>query len=182
MGKIEPITLMRSPIDTNCADPGCKKPLPFGIWVYFVPENNQAICVECGVKRGWTPKRRIKNLIKELELKEDIKVLKHQRKREIEEMMRLEQRIKIFNLGENDLILEAQIVALMNTVKDYLGKSLATPDEKEGLKKVFETIRSAQDLQKKIREEVDEHLWLLEKKERDKKKKKQRTLTQEIRE
>lgn len=170
--EVKTVKLMRCPIDTHCGDSECGKPLPFGVWVYFNPQSNEAICPECAVKRGWSAKQRVKKLIEGLELREDIKALRKQRKIELDALTLLKEKIDVHRLAERDLELEKQIVELMATVQDYL-RHCATPEEKDALNKVFETIRDTQKLQKKVREQVQNQLFLIERKETAQKKKRQ---------
>jgi len=167
------VKLIRCPIDTQCG--GCKEPLPFGSWVYYDSRSSEAICPECGVERGWTPKERIKQLIKGLEIREDLKVLKEQVKVETDALMLLKKQIGLHRLGERDLELEKQIIEMMNTVDSYL-KQCGTPKEKEALAKVFDVIRETQELQKEVREQVQNRLFVLERKEAAARKKRQKVI------
>jgi len=167
------VKLMRCPIDTQCGS--CREPLPFGAWAYYDPRSGEAVCPECAVKRGWTPKERIKQLIKTLEIREDLKVLKEQVKIETDALMLLRRQIDLHRLGERDLELETKIIEIMNTVDSYL-KQCGTPKEKEALDKVFDVIRETQELQKEVREHVQNRLFMLERKEAASKKKNQKVL------
>lgn len=175
--KVESVKLMRSPIDTQCGDPECKKPLPFGAWVYYNPQSGEAICPESAVKRGWTPKQRVKQLIKMLELREDIKALTKERKMEMDALILLRQKIDVHRLGEKDLELESQITKLMDTVQDYF-RHCGTPKEKDALNKVFKVIRQTQELQKEVRDHVQSRLFLIKRKETAEKKKRERALAE----
>lgn len=170
MTKEETVKLMRCPIDTQCGNHECKKDIPFGAWAYYDPRSGEAICPECAVKRGWTPKERVKQLIKALELREDVKALKEQRKIEADALILLKKQINLHRLGESDLELEKQIIALMNTVDSYL-KQCGTPKEKEALDKVFDVIQETQELQKEVRTRIQNRLFVLKKKESTIKKK-----------
>lgn len=166
----ETVKLIRSPIDTNCDDSECRKDIPFGAWCYYDPQSGTAICIECAVKRGWSPKDRVMQLIKALELREDVKALREQRKIELDALMLLKEKIDLHRLGERDLDLERQIITLTDTVQDYL-RQCGTPEEKKALDKVFEVIRETQELQKEVREYVQNRLFLVERKEAALKKK-----------
>ena len=163
------VKLMRCPVDTSCGNPECKKDLPFGVWVYYNALESAAICIACAIERGWTPKQRVKQLMKALELREDIKVLRMQKKIEMNALVLLKQTINVHRLGERDLHLERQIVACMDTVQGYMQK-IATPEEKEALNRVFEVIRETQELQKEVREHVHDHVFLIERREKRKNK------------
>lgn len=160
-GKV--IKLMRCPIDTNCGD--CKMEIAFGQWVYFNPVSDTPLCVECGIKRGWTPKDRINQLIAAIELREDIKVLREEKKFLLSDLVRMKQQIDLHHLGEKDSVLEGQIVKLMTVVDDYI-KHVATEPEKEALKKVFNVIRDTQEVQLEVREQVARGLILPRKQRR----------------
>jgi hypothetical protein len=164
------IRLVRVPINTHCVDPNCKKSLSFGSWAYYYADSEEAVCPECGVKRGWSSKERVNQIIKELELREDIKALKKQRKIETDALYLVREKIDLHRLGERDLELEKQILKLTSTVEDYLRKC-ATSEEKEILQNVLRVIRETQDLQKEVREQVQSRLFLLERTEFRRKKK-----------
>lgn len=160
----EAIKLVRSPIDTHCGDPDCKKPIVFGAWTYYNPESMEAICPECGVKRGWSSKQRVMQLITALELREDVKALRKERKREADALFLLKKTVNLHRLGERDLELEQQILKLTNTVQDYL-RHCGIAQEKEALQKVFAMIQETQELQQEVRETLHNRLFLIEKEE-----------------
>jgi len=151
------VKLMRSPIDTHCGD--CKKEIAFGIWVYYQTDSGDAVCVECGVKKGWTSKQRVNQIVTALELKEDIKALRKQSKIEADGLVMLKDKIDLYRLGERDPELEQQITKLISVVEDYLRQCASVP-EKEGLSNVFKAIEECQELQKEIREQVERRLFL----------------------
>jgi mannose-6-phosphate isomerase class I len=130
----EPVVLMRIPIDTNCGVAGCHKKIAFGTYAWYCPDSNETICILCGTKRGWTYKERVKQILKKLELEEDISALKKQRKMEIETLKFVREEIDLHNLGKNDLELEKRIMTLTNRAQEYLEK-LATSEEKEMFKR-----------------------------------------------
>lgn len=163
--EVKSVKLMRSPIDTHCAGEGCGRSLLFGAWIYFNPENNQALCVECGVLRGWSSKERVELVIGKLELVEDIKALKIDKKLLANDVLALKQQIDLYRLGESYGKLGVEITKLMKTAEDYLKNCGSTP-EKEGLKKIFDAILECKDLQEEIHEQVENHLL----RRRDKKK------------
>jgi len=172
-GELETVKLIRCPIDTQCG--GCGDSIPFGAWAYYDPRSGEAVCPECGVERGWTSKERIKQLIQGLEIRENLKVLKEQVKIETDALMLLKKQIDLHRLGERDLQLETQIIELMNTVDSYL-KQCGTPKEKEALDKMFDVMRETQELQKEVREQVQNRLFVLERKEAAARKKRQKAL------
>ncbi len=160
----EAIKLVRCPVDAQCASPECKRPLPFGTWVYFNPVSEEAICPECAVKRGWSSKQRVMQLITALELREDIKTLKVERKIAADALFLVKKTLDLHRLGERDLELEQQIMKLMNTVRDYLQHCASEP-EKDGLQKISSAIQECQELQREVREAVHNRLFLVEKDE-----------------
>ena len=117
MSSKEPIKLMRSPINTNCES--CKEQILFGVYAYFDSETNSAMCIECGVKRGWTDKSRVKQIVSLLELREDVRSLKGEKKEVAESLQRMKQQFNLFKLGEHDLELEKEIIKLMDMAKEY---------------------------------------------------------------
>jgi hypothetical protein len=155
----ELVKLIRCPIDTNCSE--CRKDLNFGVWAYFNAETNEAICVQCGTKKGWSSKDRVKNIIKAMELELDIKALRGMKKVETNALLLLRKEVKLYRLGERDLELEQQILKLMGTVQDYF-KECGTSKEKEALDRVFEVIRETQTLQKEVREQVQSRTFLMQ--------------------
>jgi len=159
----EAVKLMRCPIDTNCAD--CRDKLAFGVWVYYESQTGNALCIECAVKRGWTPKQRVNQLIEKLELQEDIKALRKQRKIETDALLLIKQETALYEGAKRGPELEANIVKLMQTVESYL-KACGTPEEREALTNVFTTMRQAQELQKETRELIQGRLFLLEKRKK----------------
>ena len=164
------VKLVRLPLSTKCADPECGKPLPFGAWAHYNPDAEQAICIECGVKRGWSDKDRANNIIKKLELQEDVKALRERKKIEANALYLLKEQIDLHRLGERDLDLEKQILELQSRANEYLQK-IATPEEKASFQQFRNTIEEAQKLQKEIREQVESRYFLLERKERKQKRK-----------
>lgn len=161
------VKLMRSPIDTHCGD--CEKELPFGIWVYYNTDSGDAVCVECGVKKGWTSKQRVTQIVTALELREDIKALRKQSKAEADALVMLQDKIDLYRLGERDPDLEQEIMKLMRVVEDYL-KQCGSVNEKEGLAQVFDAIKDCQALQKEIREQIESRWVMMDRRAAKKKK------------
>lgn len=159
----EVIKLMRSPIDTNCLD--CRISLAFGIWIYYNAETGDAICIKCGSKRGWSSKQRVKNLIKKLELQEDIRTLRSQRKLELEKLLVQRREISIIDLAARDVEIEQQILDLMDSAKDYLSH-VGSPEERSALEGLFKEIRKNQELQKEIREIIHTREFFIERKKK----------------
>ena len=163
MGKEEAVKLIRSPIDTNCVD--CSAKVPFGIWVYYEPASGNAVCIECGTKKGWMPKDRANQLIQKLELQEDIKALRKQRKIETEALLLVRREIDLGEVVKKDHELEGEIVTLMRRVEDYLRASGDKEEEKK-LKAVFDEIEKARKLQRAIRALTKDRLLFLERRKR----------------
>lgn len=159
----EAVELMRSPIDTNCGD--CKGEINFGQWCYYEPATGNALCVDCSVQRGWSPKQRVDQLIKKLELQEDVKALTKQWQIETEALLLIRREMDVREIDKKDKELEGQIIKLMASVDSYL-KSCGDKGEEKALKNVFDEIRRAQDLQREVREIIRNRLFLLERRKR----------------
>ena len=159
----EAVKLIRSPIDTNCVH--CPAKIPFGIWVYYEPTTGNAICITCATTKGWMSKERVNQLIKKLELQEDVKALRKQRKIETDALLLVRRELDLNEIMKKDRELEGQIVKLMQHVEEYL-KAAGEKEEKKILKNVFDEIRRTQELQKEIRELVKDRLFLLERRKR----------------
>jgi hypothetical protein len=157
-GKV--VKLMRCPIDTHCS---CGFEISFGAWCYYNQKTMEALCIECSVKRGWSPKDRVTQLVTLLELREDVKALRSQKKIESDGLMLLREKVDLHRLGERDLELEGQITKVLSVVTDYLQHCASVP-EKEGLPKVFEVIKDTQNLQREIREFIENRMFLLDRK------------------
>lgn len=164
------VKLVRLPVNATCADPGCKKSLPFGTWAFYHDDSETALCVDCAVKRGWSSKDRVNELMKKLELVEDIKALRKQRKVEADALIMIREQVNLHRLGERDADLEKQIETLIATVKDYFQKC-ATSEEKKALEQVERALRETYDLQKEVREQVQKRLFLIERTEQKRKNK-----------
>jgi len=166
----ESVKLIRLPIDTTCED--CDKKLPFGAWGYYHEQTQTAICPDCGTERGWSSKERVNGIIKKLELQEDIKALKKQRKIEADALYLVREQIDLHRLGERDIEVEKQIVDMTNLVQDYLRNCGNSVEERKLFEQVQQSVRDAQDLQKEIRNAVQSRLFLLERFEQERRKKK----------
>jgi hypothetical protein len=153
------IKLMRVTEDTECKD--CNKKLPFGTFAHFHEETETAICVDCGVKRGWENKDVVKSIIKKLELQKDIKALAARRKVYSEALAMMKEKIDLHLLGEQDKELEDDIVKLMTKVKEYIN-NVASKKEKEALADLFKTIDDTKKTQKVIREIIRSRYFLME--------------------
>ena len=162
------IKLARVPINTFCADEKCGKPLPFGTWVHWHADSKKAICIECGTKRGWTDKDRANNIVKKLELREDIKALRKRQTVEADALFLLREQVDLHRLGERYLDLERQIIAVLSKVQSFLEK-VATAEERKALQSVVDEVHVMQELQKEIQEQLESRLFLLERAERKKK-------------
>jgi hypothetical protein len=156
----EAIKLIRSPIDTNCVH--CPSKIPFGVWTYYEPSTGNAICIECATTKGWMPKDRVNQIIQKLELQEDIKALRKQRKIESDALLLMKREVDVYQVAEEDRKLSGQLVRLMATVEDYM-KSIGDEEEKKALKAVFEETRKCQELQREVRAVVKNRLVLFEK-------------------
>ena len=164
--KHSPIKLERVTDDVACLD--CNKPLPYGTYAHFHADSGQAICIECGVKRGWTDKARASTTVKMLELKEDIKALRKRYKIEAEGLYLLEEKVDLHQLAENYRELEKQITNTISKLESYLN-AVATPEEKVILQSLEREIHGLQDLALEISNEFKARLFLLDKAERTRK-------------
>ena len=164
--KFSPIKLDRVTFDTVCVD--CAKKLPFGTYVHFHVDSGQAICVECGAKRGWTDKARATSSVKMLELKEDIKALRKPYRVEAEGLYLLVEKVDLHQVAENYVELERQITGAIAKLESYLN-SVATPQEKVILQSLEKEIHELQDIALAIKKEFDARLFLLDKAERQRK-------------
>jgi len=159
----EVIKLIRSPIDTNCCH--CPSKIPFGVWAYYNASTGDAICIDCATKKGWTPKDRVNQIIQKLELQEDIKALRKQRKIESEALLLIQREVDVYQVAEEDRKISGQIVRLLAAVEEYI-KSIGSGEEKEAFQKVFEETRNCQELQKEVRALVKDRLLLFNKRRR----------------
>jgi len=157
----EPIKLMRIPINTNCADPKCNKLINMGAYAYFLPATNDTMCIECGTKRGWTSKQRATLIVQELEIREDLKALKKQRKIDSEDLLHLKEQIDLYKLELREFAIEKQAIKLITLIDDYL-KNVGSPAEKALFDKAVKTIEECRDLQKEVKEQVDARLFMLD--------------------
>lgn len=165
------IKLMRCPIDTECLD--CGESINFGVYAHFNSETGEAICIDCGVKRGWTDKERVKMLIKKLELSTDIKALIGFRKIELRTLNQIKTKIQIYKLAEKHRDLEQKVHVVLETVTAYL-KQCGGDQEKDFFEKMFESLREVQDLQNVVQREVEDRLYMVDRAElRERQKKKE---------
>jgi hypothetical protein len=164
--KYSPIKLDRLTFDTACLD--CGKELKFGVYAHFHEASGQAVCVECGAKRGWTDKARATSSVKMLELKEDIRALRKRWKVESEGLYLLEEKVDLHKLAATYTELEKQITATISKLESYLN-AVATPEEKTILLGLERGIHELQDLALEIKKEFETRLFLLDRAERRRK-------------
>ena len=167
----EPIRLIRSPKETKCCNSECGAVIPFGAYAYVNKDTEEALCLECGVKRGLSSKDRAKQIVAFLELREDLKALKDEKKVQADALVLLKQQVDIYRLGERDLDLEKQILHLCKLAEDYLRQGLNSPGEKEALEMLQAAVREAQELQREVRDQVEKRLFWLKTSEKKAKKK-----------
>jgi hypothetical protein len=164
--KYSPIKLDRVTLDLKCLD--CSKPLPFGTYAHFHAESGQAICCDCGAKRGWTDKARATSSVKLLELKADIIAVRKRYKVEAEGLYLLEEKVDLHQLAESYIELEKQILGAVDKLESYLN-AVATSKEKAILESLEREIMGLQDLALEISNEFKSRLFLLDKAERARK-------------
>ena len=160
--KYSPIKLDRITFDGKCLD--CGKPLPFGTYAHC-HESGNVICVECGIKRGWTDKARALATVKLMELKEDIKALRKRHKIEAEGLHLLEQKVDLHQVTQNYKAIELQVTTTISKLESYLN-SVATDQEKAILQSLEMEIPQLQDLLLEIKKEFDTRLFLMDRAER----------------
>jgi hypothetical protein len=168
----EPIQLMRSPRETKCCNRECGAAISFGAYAYVNSDTNEALCLECGVKRGLSSKDRAKQIVAYLELREDIKVLKDEKKVQGDALVMLKQQVDLFRLGERDLDLEKSILSLSKLASDYLRSNLASDEEKAALQQLLGAVEDAREMQREIRDQVERRLFWLKSAESQVKKRK----------
>jgi hypothetical protein len=164
--KYSPIKLDRVTLDLDCLD--CGKLLPFGTYAYFHADSGKTICVECGVKRGWTDKARATSSVKLLELKADIVACRKRFKIESEGLYLLEEKVDLHQLAESYIELEKRILGAVDKLESYLN-AVATPEEKVILQSLEKEVQGLQDLALEISNEFKARLFLLDKAERQRK-------------
>jgi hypothetical protein len=152
---------MRSPKETVCCNRECGAAIHFGAYAYVNSDTKEALCLECGVKRGLSSKDRAKQIVAYLELREEIKALKDEKKVQGDALVLLKQQVDLFRLGERDLDLEKQIMSLSNLAKDYLRSNLASDEEKVALQQLLDAVEDARELQREIRDQVERRLFWL---------------------
>jgi hypothetical protein len=132
-----------------------------GTFAYVNSETGAALCLDCASQRGMTSKQRVKQLLVVTELKEDIKALKKEKDIRLDAIHMLEKQIDLYRLGERDLELEKEIVKLMNQVQEYV-KKIATKEEKEMFNAVWKKIDELKDLQKDVRDHIEQRMYWFE--------------------
>jgi hypothetical protein len=173
----EPVKLMRSPKETECCNHECNAPISFGAYAYVNSDTEEALCLECGVKRGLSSKDRAKQVVEYLELRELIKALKDEAKVQGNGLVLLKEQVDIYRLGERDLDLEKSVLALAKMAEDFMRQSIGTSEETEALRKLLESIAEDQELRAEIRAQVERRLFWL--KTAEKKVKKKHAILQE---
>jgi len=163
--KHSPIKLDRITFDGKCVD--CGKSLPFGTYAHC-HESGNAICVECGVIRGWTDKARAMATVKLMEIKEDIKALRKRYKIEAEGLHLLEQKVDLHKVTANYQAIELQITTTIAKIESYFHAmgSMASAEEKAVLDSLSKELPQLQDLLLEIKKEFDTRLFLMDRAER----------------
>jgi hypothetical protein len=158
--KHKPIKFERVTFNTKCLD--CGKDLPFGYYAHFHADSGCAICVDCGVKRGWSDKAIAQNSAKLQELKADLAALRKRVKVESQGLFLIEEKVGLHQIGEGYNELEKQIEGALAKLQSYLF-AVATPQEKALLQELEGEIRRLQDLAREIKLEFDARLFWLDK-------------------
>lgn len=165
---VEGPRMMRCPIDTHCSEEGCKKEIRFGAWCYYHPHEG-TLCPECGVKRGWTGKDRIRRVIEYYELKYDLQEIKREIKEDMEQLADIKTRVNIYELGQRNKDLEEIQKEMGKLALDFMRKAYATPEEKELVKRILKQDEDIEQLKKQIKEEVAARFKFFQKKKKRKK-------------
>lgn len=146
--------------DTVCLD--CGKSLPYGTWAHFHADSGRAICIECGVKRGWSDKSIASLSVKSLELRKELAALRRRIRVESDGLGLIEEKVALCQIGEGYKELEVQITATMAKLESYFG-AVATPEERVVLQGLERSIHELQDLALSIKQEIDTRLFWLDK-------------------
>ena len=162
---------MRSPEETECCNRECGAAIPFGAYAYVNSDTEAALCLECGVKRGLSSKNRAKQIVAFLELREDLKALKDEKKVQADALVLLKQQVDVYRLGERDLELENRILTLAKLAEDFMRQNIGTSEEKEALRRLLESVAEDQELRGEIRAQVERRLFWLKTAEKKTKKK-----------
>ncbi|MDD4979632.1 MAG: hypothetical protein PHI29_13480 [Gallionella sp.] len=160
--KYSPIKLDRVTLDLKCLD--CGAEIPFGHWAHFHADSGNAICIECGAKRGWTDKTIAVHNVKLHELKQDLSALRKRIKIESEGLFLLESKVKLNEIGESYQELERQLKNSVLTIESFV-KALATPEEKKVLEQLAKELPVLNKLALEIKHELDVRLFWLDKRQ-----------------
>lgn len=156
----EIIRFTRLPVkEIQCTD--CNKTLHFGEYVYYQQEDNLAICISCGTKKGWSDKDRASKLVEKLELQEEIKALRERKNIETDALHLIRQQVDLHRFGENFLTVSKQVSTLVNQIQSYLNTGVASAEEKELLKKSWKTLDDTLEVQKEIKEAIEAKIYLI---------------------
>lgn len=162
--------LMRAPIDLKCANEHCEdREILFGAYCYYHATTG-ALCLNCGVKRGWVTKDRIKKLLEEMDLKLSVSELKRQVKTEILELKDLKEQRSIYELGARQPELEEEKNQLVQIALKFMREKVGTPEQEKALQQILDQVAEVEALQKKVQEEVADRLKVFERKKKRKKK------------
>lgn len=158
--KLGAIKFDRAPADVSCCarDHQGDRTIPFGVHCYLNPETQQAVCSDCGEKRQWSHKDRIKKIMGATEIQCDIKALKKEKKALIDAVLLLKKEVNIYRIAEQNKELEKQKQELFAVVRDFIDKGIATKDEKLMVQRVFNTIAKIEERQEEMKEEVSNYL------------------------
>jgi len=155
----EPIQLMRSPKETKCCNRDCGAVISFGAYAYVNSDTKEALCLECGVKRGLSSKDRAKQIVAYLELREVSKALKDETKVQADALVMLKQQVDLFRLGERNLDLEKAVLSLKDVAEKFLRESIGSAAEKEAVRKLLAAVDEDLELRKQIQDQVEARLY-----------------------
>ncbi len=159
--KYSPIKFDRVTFDVKCAD--CGRDLSFGTWAHFHAESGQAICVDCGAKRGWSDKSLAVNNVKQLELKAELSALRKRIKIEAQGLSLIEEKVDLCRFAESYNELEKQVLGAVAKLESYLNAVPCGSQEKAILQGLEREVQELHSLASTIKQEIATRLFWLEK-------------------
>ncbi len=149
------VRLARVDCDTRCL--GCNELILYGTYAYVSSNSADAICINCGVERGWSDKQLVNKLVQSLELRRSIGALKKQQKVALDDLMRMKQEVQVYGLARKHSEVENAIVKTVGLVESYL-LVCGSASEKEFFEQLQHQLVDLQGLQSRIEEIIDVEL------------------------
>jgi hypothetical protein len=158
--KLGVVKFDRAPADVRCCSTIHEGPrlIPFGVHCYLNVETQQAVCSDCGDKLAWSQKDRIKKIIGAKEIQHDIGALKKERKTLVDAVILLKNEVNIYRIAEQNKELEQQKQAAINMIGDYLGRGIATNEEKLMFQRFIVFLHKTEARQAEMKDEVSNYL------------------------